>query len=164
MTFLMDEINKITKNKFEKLTGLPNLDQCDNHCEVNYMDTNAIVSTENNEYTIDYEHIGVYDLITQTWYWAWGFYPNEKQKIILSKEIKKNIIKMIKDANNKLTQDEEELFAYFIKNSIYVEKENLEMLVKLCVYTLRDKIEWIMPYKKNMRIYFIAIKKIISSK
>jgi hypothetical protein len=164
---MIDELQKIIKNKYNKLKGLNNIDQCINNCSIIYNDDNAIIKNNKNEYLIDYEFIGVYDITSKIWYWSFGLPFKSNNKIIIAKNIKKNMISIIKNKKNKFNhikfiQSELEHILYFTKNGIYLTKESLDILIQLCI--VLSNVEWIIPYKQNNNITFIAIKKILNSK
>ena len=168
MNNLIENIEKIIIEKKKSLKGFDDIEtgQCylENNCKVNLFENNASIKTKNLEYIVNYENLGVYDEFTKTWYWASGFNLQNKEKTKLSNKIKKMIIEIIRHDAFKLEQRDNELLSYFIKNSIYLEKENLEILIKLCLYLLKDQIEWIMPYTVSNKLHFLIIQKIISSK
>lgn len=165
-----DFIKKIsdhTKIKYNGLTGLPNITECSVNCTINYINDNAIIKNEKNEYIIDYQHVGIFDIVSKTWYWSCGFYPLNSKKTKISKEIRKKILNIVRKKSSSelvsiLTQNDIELMYFFLKNGICLDEENLEILVKLCLYV--SQAEWILPYKNESYINFIAITKIISSK
>jgi hypothetical protein len=92
---------------------------------------------------------------------------NNKNKIILAKNIKRKITDIIKNKTNEFnylnfSQNDLEQLSYFIKNGIYLNKDSLEILIKLCL--IISDIEWILPHKNNLTITFIGIKKILNTK
>jgi len=164
---MINELHKIIKNKYNKLKGLNNIEQCINNCSITYNNNNAIIKNNKNEYLIDYENIGIFDVISKIWYWSFGFPFKDVNKTIIAKNIKKNMINIIKNKTDKfnnlnlLQQDLEQLL-YFTKNGIYLTKESLDILIQLCIVI--SDVEWIIPYKQENNITFIAIKKILNSK
>jgi hypothetical protein len=164
---MINEIQKIIKTKYNKLKGLNNIDQCINNCSIIYNNNNAIIQNNKNEYLIDYENIGIYDITSKIWYWSFGFSFKDINKTIIAKNIRKNIINIIKNKTNKFndlnfSQTDLEQLIYFTKNGIYLTKESLDILIQLCIVI--SDVEWIIPYKKDNNITFIAIKKILNSK
>jgi len=164
---MINELHKIIKIKYNKLKGLDNIEQCIDNCSITYNENNAIIKNKKNEYLIDYENIGIYDITSKIWYWSFGFSFKDINKTNIAKNIKKSMIKMIKNKTNKfnhldLSQQDLEQILYFTKNGIYLTKESLDILIQLCI-VLSD-VEWIIPYKQNNNITFLAIKKILNSK
>ena len=98
---MINELHKIIKIKYNKLKGLDNIEQCIDNCSITYNENNAIIKNKKNEYLIDYENIGVFDVISKTWYWSFGFSFKNINKTIIAKHIKKNMINMIKNKTNK---------------------------------------------------------------
>ena len=150
-----------------KLKGIDNLNQCIENCSIEYQNENAIIKNKNNQYLIDYENIGIYDMHSKIWYWSFGFNFKDDNKIQIAKNIKNVFKKIIKNKTNKFnsinfSQEDLELLIYYTKNGIYLSKDNVELLIKLCI-VLSDVI-WIFPYKTNNSIAFIAIKQILNSK
>lgn len=156
-----------TKIKYEELVGLSNISECSINCKIDYKNDTAIIKKDVNEYTIDYQHVGVYDLVSKTWFWSCGFYPSKTKKTKISKTIRKNILNIIQKNSTSelieiLTQNDIELLSYLIKNAIYLDDDNLEILVKICLYM--SDVVWILPHKNDSQIVFIAIIKILGSK
>lgn len=161
------ELNKIIKEKHNKLKGLNNIAHCVDKCTVNYTNNNAIIKHKNNEFIIEHEFIGIFDITTHIWYWSFGFQFKNFDKINIAKQIKKTLIAIVKGEtkkynNLKPSQSDIELMTYFTKNGINLKKESLEFLIKLCI-VISDLI-WIIPYKNDNNITFIGIKKILNSK
>jgi len=164
---MINELHKLIKIKYDKLKGLNNIEQCINNCSITYNNNNAIISNNKNEYLIDYENIGIFDITSKIWYWSFGFSFKDVTKTIIAKNIKKNIIDIIKNKTNKfndlkISQHDLEQLVYFTKNGIYLTKESLDTLIQLCIVI--SDVEWIIPYKQQNNITFIAIKKILNSK
>jgi hypothetical protein len=164
---MINELHKIIKNKYNKLKGLNNIEQCINNCSITYNNDNAIIKNNKNEYLIDYENIGIFDITSKIWYWSFGFSFEDVNKTIIAKNIKKNIINIIKNKTDKfnnlnLSQQDLEQLLYFTKNGIYLTNESLDILIQLCIVI--SNVEWIIPYKQENNITFIAIKKILNSK
>jgi hypothetical protein len=164
---MINELHKIIKNKYNKLKGLNNIEQCINNCSITYNTDNAIIKNNKNEYLIDYENIGIFDITSKIWYWSFGFSFEDVNKTIIAKNIKKNIINIIKNKTDKfnnlnLSQQDLEQLLYFTKNGIYLTNESLDILIQLCIVI--SNVEWIIPYKQENNITFIAIKKILNSK
>jgi hypothetical protein len=164
---MINELHKIIKTKYNKLKGLNNIEQCINNCSITYNNDNAIIKNNKNEYLIDYENIGIFDITSKIWYWSFGFSFEDVNKTIIAKNIKKNIINIIKNKTDKfnnlnLSQQDLEQLLYFTKNGIYLTNESLDILIQLCIVI--SNVEWIIPYKQENNITFIAIKKILNSK
>jgi hypothetical protein len=164
---MINELHKIIKNKYNKLKGLNNIEQCIDNCSITYYDNNAIIKNNKNEYLIDYENIGIFDITSKIWYWSFGFSFKDVNKIIIAKNIKKNMINIVKNKTKKFndlhfSQADLEQLLYFTKNGIYLTKEALDTLIQLCIVI--SDVEWIIPYKQENNITFIAIKKILNSK
>ena len=164
---MINELNKIIKIKYNNLKGLNNIEQCIDNCSITYDNNNAIIKNNKNEYLIDYEYIGIFDITSKTWYWSFGFPFKDNNKTIIAKNIRKNMIKIIKNKTKKFNdinflQTDLEQLLYFTKNAIYLTKESLDILIQLCIVI--SDVQWIIPYKKDNSITFIAIKKILNSK
>ena len=164
---MINELNKIIKIKYNNLKGLNNIEQCIDNCSITYDNNNAIIKNNKNIHIIDYEYIGIFDIPSKIWYWSFGFPFKDVNKIIIAKSIRKNMINIIKNKTKKFKefnfmQEDLEQLLYFTKNGIYLTKESLDILIQLCI-AVSDVI-WIIPYKQENNITFIAIKKILNSK
>jgi hypothetical protein len=94
---MINELNKIIKIKYNNLKGLNNIEQCIDNCSITYNNNNnAIIKNKQNEYLIDYEYIGIFDISSKTWYWSFGFSFKNNNKTIIAKSIRKNMINIIK--------------------------------------------------------------------
>ncbi len=129
---MIKEIQKIIKTKYNNLKGINNIDQCINNCSIEYTNDNAIIKNNKNEYLIDYENIGIYDITSKIWYWSFAFSFKDINKTIIAKNIRKNFVNIIKNKTNKFndlnfSQIDLEQLIYFTKNGIYLTKESLDI-------------------------------------
>ena len=164
---MINEIEKIIKNKHDNLKGINNIDYCADTCSIDNANNNIILTNKNNQYLFDYENIGIYDLNSKIWYWSYGFTFKDIKKTLIAKNIRKELIKIIKNKSTNFnylnfSQSELEQLLYFVKNGIYLTKESLDLLIKLCIVI--SDVLWILPYKSENKITFFAIKKVLNSK
>lgn len=129
---------------------------------INKKDTLNIKFNDNNM-LCTYEHLGSMDVVTRTWFWAWGYIISNK-KATLSKKITSNIKKMMND--KKLQQIDIEHLNFFTQNSIHLSKYNLNNLIKICIVASKNDAVFIVPHvitQKNVptKINFYIITKII---
>jgi hypothetical protein len=166
-TKLINEINTVAKIKHDNIIKIPGFSECSNDCSIDFFTKEnefyVKIHNGNKTCTAKYELLGTFDLTTSTWYWSHLFNPHNPQTTLISKNINENMKIFIENKKIKLTQYDLELVTFFCRNSIYIERENLEILIKLCLF-LSD-VQWIMPYRKidntPSKIDFIIIKQII---
>lgn len=160
-----DNVNKILKKN--------NLDEMfhDNKMlshNITFLKNDMIhITHDYNTKLCTYEILGTYNILSSTWFWAWG--RNIKtDKNMLSTKVISLMNKKIKDP--KITQIDIEHINFFMNNSIFLSKDNLNILIKLCMVLLHDSndIECIVPNilthnDTPIQINFYLIKKIIQT-
>lgn len=148
---LRDKFNKYyadSKKEFEKLisTSKYNIKLYRN----NNVDLIDLFIGEKKILTADYEIIGYYNLINSMWRWGWSN-PFVEKNLVTSETIIKNINDTIYKSSE-LTDKEREIYLYFLNNpSFYIEKDNLDELLKMTFFYTKGK--WFITRKnKNKRI------------
>jgi hypothetical protein len=165
-TIFMKNINSqvseiLKKNKSKYMFEYSDAHEC-NVAHDNHNDEHIIIECNKMITKCTYEYLGTHDTTTNTWLWAWGYTMTTK-KTELSKKIVKKMKKIIDEKNNKVAQIDIEYLNFFIQNSIFLSKLNLNKLIKICIGLLEDDIVWIVPQVQKKQINFFIITKIIQT-
>jgi hypothetical protein len=134
-------------NKIEKYTSYT----------INIKDNNLELKYNNNIISTTFEIMGIYDITTKLFSWSNKFSLINKNKIKLTKQIKKYKKKLYLYLINNKYKDVEyvEKLYYYLSNNIFIlNEENIIDIVKLAIYITNTNV----VYNNNNNIitfYFI---------
>ena len=130
---------------------------------------------DNKKYIFEFETLGLFLKKTNIWIWGWSFTLSEKIQFDIIRqllnygldiEIKENVVQNDKSYEIKPKYLLENIFlkSKFINSRFQLDKEiDLELILALSSYLLKDKIKFIFPYKKklnlkdNIILYYLII-------
>ena len=149
---LTDKMNEILSNKDYFIEN-----RIDNNNE--YMLDVYLSSSKKKVMTVACRSMGFYNYDCETFYWGDCMLPTNTNINELSKKIKKTKNKMKKMIINKKYDDIvflERILYYVSNNVFYIDKGNVEDLIKYCCYVTDSMGVLVQKKEKRQRIYYLV--------